>query len=88
MSVNSRNLFPAYPKLTWIEISAIDRGTVADSVANGNCSGSLHHWPDEGVSDPRHDDLKSRDRTHGHEEHSKEPRAHARGGSNYSIAHG
>lgn len=86
VSTHQRDSTQRYQELTWIEISTIYRGTVADSVANGDRSGSLHHRPNKRIRDPRDDDLEGGDCAHGHEEHAKESRAHTGGTTNYSVA--
>lgn len=86
----------------WVEVSAINRGTVPDGVANGDGGRTLDHGPDEGVGDPSDDDLVRGDGAHGHlclsvglrgrsgcwtyEEHAEEASTDIHGAGNNSIA--
>jgi hypothetical protein len=81
-------LVGSHRSLTRIKVSPINRSAIPDSVANRNSSRTLDHRPDERVCNPGDDDLKGRDSSHGHEEHAKEPRSHARRAANDGVAYG
>jgi len=61
-----------------VHVRPVDRGRVADHVADGDDRGALDHRPGERVGDPREDDLVRRHRAHGHEEHGEEARGRVR----------